>query len=387
MKLSRDRILTTHVGSLPRPSAQFDLVAAHEAGKPVDAAAFEAATANAVEDIVARQRESGIDIVNDGEMSKASYTFYIKGRVGGVGSNPAAAEKSRQVMMGRDRLEHPDFKMRDQPFDHFAYPACIGPLTYENRGPLERDLAHLKAAVEKARPVDAFMTCASPGVLTKFVIDTYYNDEDAYIEALAKVMRTEYEAVVAAGFVLQIDCPDLASARNNQYRDKTDAEFLRIARRNVEALNGATANIPPDAMRMHICWGNYEGPHTHDIPFATIAEVVFAARPAAVSFEGANPRHAHEWEDLKALRIPDDKILIPGMIDSTTNFVEHPRLVAQRICRYADIVGRERVLAGADCGFSTVAAAQTRVAPSIVWAKFKALAEGAAIASERLWRG
>lgn len=385
MKLSKDRILTTHVGSLPRPQSLFDLIAARESGKLGDGAAFEAASAQAVDDIVAKQCESGIDIVNDGEMSKLSYTFYIKGRVAGVGNSPAAIEKSRQVMIGRDRLEHPDFKMREQPFDLFAYPACVGPLSYADRGPLERDLAHLNAAVAKAQPVEAFMTCASPGVLTKFIIDTYYNDEDAYIEALAKVMKTEYEAVVAAGFILQIDCPDLASARNNQYRDKTDEEFLRIARRNVEILNGATANIPPEKMRMHICWGNYEGPHTHDIPFATISDVVFAARPSAVSFEGANPRHAHEWEELKALHIPEDKVLIPGMIDSTTSFVEHPKLIAQRICHYADIVGRERVLAGADCGFSTVAAANTKIVPSIVWSKFKALAEGAAIASARLW--
>ena len=385
MKLSRDRILTTHVGSLPRPQSLFDLLAAREAGKKTDPAAFDAAAAQAVDDIVAKQCETGIDVVNDGEMAKLSYTFYIKGRVAGVGNSPAAVERSRLVMVGRDRLEHPDFKMFKHPYEHFEYPACIGPLSYADRRPLEQDIDHLKRAVAKAKPVDAFMTCASPGVLTKFVIDTYYGNEDAYIEALANVMKSEYEAVVAAGFVLQIDCPDLASARNNQYRDKTDQEFLQIARRNVEALNVATANIPPDAMRMHVCWGNYEGPHTHDIPFAQISDVVFAARPSAICFEGANPRHEHEWEEIKELRIPDDKILIPGVINSTTNFVEHPKLVAQRICHYADIVGRERVIAGADCGFSTVAAAETKVAPSIVWAKFKALAEGAAIASKRLW--
>jgi 5-methyltetrahydropteroyltriglutamate--homocysteine methyltransferase len=198
-------------------------------------------------------------------------------------------------------------------------------------------------------------------------------------------MRTEYKAVADAGFVLQIDCPDLASARNNQYRDKTDAEFLRIAERNVAALNAATEGIPPQSMRMHICWGNYEGPHTHDIPLTQVFDVICKARPSAISFEGANPRHAHEWEELRDLRIPDDKILIPGVIDSTTNFVEHPKLVAQRICHYADIVGRERVIAGVDCGFSTVAAAEPLVAPSVVWAKLKALAEGAAIATDRLW--
>jgi 5-methyltetrahydropteroyltriglutamate--homocysteine methyltransferase len=385
MKQSRDRILTTHVGSLPRPQALFDLLAARESGKTTNPEEFDAAAAGAVADIVAKQCKSGIDIVNDGEQAKLSYTFYVKGRVAGVGSSPAAAKRSRVIMVGRDRLEHPDFTMHKAPYDHFDYPACIGPLSYADRGPLEQDIDHLKKAVARSKPVDAFMTCASPGVLTKFVINTHYYSEDSYIDALAKVMKTEYEAVVGAGFVLQIDCPDLASARNNQYRDKSDEEFLKIARRNIEALNQATAKIAPEAMRMHICWGNYEGPHTHDIPFAKISDVVFAARPSAICFEAANPRHAHEWEEMKELRIPDDKILIPGVIDSTTNFVEHPKLVAQRICQYADIVGRERVIAGADCGFSTVAAAETKVAPSIVWAKFKALAEGAAIASDRLW--
>lgn len=385
MELSRDRILTTHVGSLPRPQLLLDFLAARKVGKTSEGVGFDSIATRAVADIVARQSASGIDVVNDGELAKSSYTFYIKDRVSGIGSNPAASERSRQVMVGLDALEHPDFKPRKQPYDYFDYPACIGPLAYSNREPLERDIARFRKAVAEVKPVDAFMTSASPGVLTKFVVDTYYSSEDAYVEALAEAMRTEYETVVAAGFVLQIDCPDLAAARNNQYRDKTDKEFLKIARRNVEALNAATANIPPEAMRMHVCWGNYEGPHTCDIPFAKISEVVFAARPNAVSFEGANPRHGHEWEDFKELSIPEDKILIPGVIDSTTNFVEHPKLVAQRICHYADIVGRDRVIAGADCGFSTFATADTMVAPSIVWAKFKALAEGAAIASKRLW--
>ncbi len=229
------------------------------------------------------------------------------------------------------------------------------------------------------------MNAASPGVLTKFVPDRYYQDEDAYVEALANALKEEYEAIHRAGFILQIDAPDLGSARHNQYQHLSDAEFLRIAERNIAALNHATRNIPPEAMRMHICWGNYEGPHTHDIPLATVLDVCMRARPQALLFEAANPRHAHEWEDLKAGRIPDDKILMPGLIDSTTNFVEHPRLVAQRICQYADIVGRERVIAGTDCGFATFAAQQNPVVPSIVWAKLASLAEGARIASDRLW--
>jgi 5-methyltetrahydropteroyltriglutamate--homocysteine methyltransferase len=245
----------------------------------------------------------------------------------------------------------------------------------------------LKAAADAAKPVEAFMNAASPGVLTKFVPDRFYKDEDAYVEALANALKEEYEAIHRAGFILQIDAPDLGSARHNQYQHLSDAEFLRIADRNVAALNHATANIPPEAMRIHICWGNYEGPHTHDVPLATMLPACMRARPQALLFEASNPRHAHEWEDLKAAKadIPDDKILMPGLLDSTTNFVEHPRLIAQRIQLYADIVGRERVVAGTDCGFATFAAQQNMVVPSIAWAKLGALAEGARIASDRLW--
>jgi 5-methyltetrahydropteroyltriglutamate--homocysteine methyltransferase len=230
------------------------------------------------------------------------------------------------------------------------------------------------------------MNAASPGVLTKFVPDRYYHDEDAYVAALAEALRVEYEAIAAAGFVLQIDAPDLGSARHNQYQHLSDDAFLRIAERNIEAVNHATANIAPEKMRLHLCWGNYEGPHTHDIPLARILPVALRARPQGLSFEGANPRHAHEWEDLRTARIPDDKVLIPGCLDSTTNFVEHPQLVAQRIGHFADLVGRERVIAGADCGFATFAFVDNAVSPSVVWAKLAALAEGARIASERLWR-
>jgi 5-methyltetrahydropteroyltriglutamate--homocysteine methyltransferase len=386
MKLSTDRILTTHTGSLPRPKPLFDLLMAQDRGDAVDAAAFDALAAKSVDDIVAQQVANGVDIANDGEMAKLSYTFYINGRVNGVGKSAKAAAKSRHIMQSLDAIDHPDFAaIRDQVFEHVEFPACIGPISYGNRRPLEQDLANMKAAAAKSKPRDVFMTCASPGVLTKFVVDTYYEDEDAYVEALAKAMKVEYDAVHRAGFVLQIDCPDLGSARSNQYRHLTDEQFLKIAARNVEAVNYATADIPPEAMRMHICWGNYEGPHTHDIPLAKVIGTAFKARPMALSFEGANPRHEHEWEDLQQIKIPDDKILIPGVIDSTNNFVEHPKLVAQRIGHYTDLVGRERVIAGVDCGFSTVAVGRTRVVPSVVWAKFRALAEGAQIASKRLW--
>jgi 5-methyltetrahydropteroyltriglutamate--homocysteine methyltransferase len=382
MQLSTDRILTTHVGSLPRPQPLLALIVAKEHGEPVDEAEFERQVANAVDETVRKQSSTGIDIVSDGEMSKPSYTLYIRHRATNIVLDPSATEKGRDVMIGRDLLDHPDFGTATG-FHNAPFPACKGPLRYTGQAALERDLATFKEAVARTKPRDAFVTAPSPGILTRFVLNHYYRSEDDYVEALAELIRTEYEAIVRAGFLLQIDCPDLGSARNNQHRDKTDEEFLRIADRNVEALNHAIRDLPPERMRMHVCWGNYEGPHNHDIPLSKIIHLCFKARPIALSFEGANPRHEHEWEDLEEIRIPDDRILIPGVIDSTTNFVEHPRLVAQRICRYANIVGRDRVVAGVDCGFGTNATSPN-VATSIVWSKLAALAEGATLATKRL---
>ncbi len=385
MKTSTDRILTTHTGSLPRPQALADVIMGRERGEALDPAAFEAATTKAVDEIVAQQVAAGVDIVSDGEMSKPSYTTYIRHRVEGIGTDPRAAEKGRDIMIGRDLLAHPDFANRRRNFSDSPFPGCIGPLKYKDRSALDRDLAHLKAAAAKSKPTDVFMTAPSPGILTRFIINLHYPNEDAYVAALADMMKTEYHAIVEAGFVLQIDAPDLGSCRNNQYRNLTDDEFRKIAARNIEALNAATEGLPADKMRLHICWGNYEGPHSFDLPLLKIIDIAFKARMQAISIEAANPRHDHEWEDLKTIKIPDDKILIPGVIDSTTNFIEHPRLVAQRIGRYADIVGRERVIAGVDCGFGTAVRTDPIVADSIVWAKLKALSEGAAIASTRLW--
>ena len=393
VQLSNDRILTTHVGSLPRPTDLLAFLMAREAGEAIDEAAFEARLSEAVNDVVARQVAVGIDSVCDGEQSKISYTFYVRHRLSGIGAAPGGPlGQPPQTAAHRDIADHPDFAERLRAarggtswFAAAAVPCCIGSVSYADRGPLERDLANLTAACAKAKPVEAFMNAASPGVLTKFVPDRYYNNEDAYVAALADALAEEYEAIHRAGFILQIDAPDLGSARHNQYQHLTDAEFLRIAERNIAAVNHATRNIPPEAMRMHICWGNYEGPHTHDIPLKTVFDVAMRARPSGFLFEGGNPRHAHEWEDLKGAKIPDDKVMMPGVIDSTTNFVEHPRLVAQRICNVANIVGRERVIAGTDCGFATFAAQQNMVVPSIAWAKLAALAEGARIASDRLW--
>jgi len=386
VKTSTDRILTTHTGSLPRPKPLVDLVLAREEGGAVDTGVFEAETARAVEDVVARQIAAGIDTVSDGEMSKPSYTTYIRHRVAGIAPDPRAAELGRDIMIGRDLQEHPEFAQTRGNFSAVPFPGCVGELRYKDRSALDRDLAHLEAAAEKLRPNDVFMTAPSPGILTRFIINLHYPTEDAYVAALADVMRTEYRAIVEAGLILQIDAPDLASARNNQYRRLSDDEFRsRIAERNIALLNAATAGLPPDRMRLHICWGNYEGPHTHDLPLLKIIDIAFKARPQAISIEAANPRHDHEWEDLKTIKIPDDKILIPGVIDSTNNFVEHPRLVAQRIGRYAEVIDRERLIAGVDCGFGTAVRREPKVTDSIVWAKLRALSDGAAIASKRLW--
>jgi 5-methyltetrahydropteroyltriglutamate--homocysteine methyltransferase len=361
MKTSTDRILTTHTGSLPRPKPLIDLILRREKGEPVDAQVFEGEVVKAVDGVVAQQVAAGIDVVSDGEMSKPSYTTYIRHRVSGIEMDPRAAEKGRDIMIGRDLLQFPDFARQRSNFSAMPFPGCVGELRYKDRSALDRDLAHLKAAAAKLKPTEVFMTAPSPGILTRFIINLHYPTEEAYVAALADVLKVEYRAIVEAGFVLQIDAPDLGSARNNQYRHLSDDEFRsKIAERN-------------------------EGPHTHDLPVTKIIDIAFKARVQAFSIEAANPRHDHEWEDLKGSKIPDDKILIPGVIDSTTNFVEHPRLVAQRIGRYAEVVDRERLIAGVDCGFGTAVRTEPMVADSIVWAKLAALGEGAAIASKKLW--
>ena len=340
----------------------------------------------ATDGIVAQQVAADIDVVSDGEMSKPTYTTYIRHRVTGIEPDPRAAEKGVNIMIGRDMLAHPDFSDSRRTFSAVAFPGCVGELRYKDRSALDQDLARLKAAAAKSNPTEVFMTAPSPGILTRFIINLHYPIEEAYVDALAEVLKVEYRAIVEAGFLLQIDCPDLGSCRNNQYRDLTDDEFRnKIAERNIAALNGAIEGLPADRIRLHICWGNYEGPHTHDLPVTKIIDIAFKARVQAFSIEAANPRHDHEWEDLKEIKIPDDRILIPGVIDSTTSFVEHPRLVAQRISRYAQVVDRERLIAGVDCGFGTAVRAEPMVVDSIVWAKLRALSEGAAIASKNLW--
>jgi 5-methyltetrahydropteroyltriglutamate--homocysteine methyltransferase len=386
MKTSTDRILTTHTGSLPRPKSLIDLILRREKGEAVSPQTLETEVVKATDEIVAKQVAAGIDVVSDGEMSKPSYTTYIRHRVTGIEPDPRAADKGVDIMIGRDLLAHPDFNTSRRTFSSVAFPGCVGELRYTDRSALDRDIANLKAAAAKAKPAEVFVTAPSPGILTRFIINLHYPTEEAYIDALAEVLKVEYRAIVEAGFILQIDCPDLGSCRNNQYRNLTDDEFRnKIADRNIAAINGAIEGLPADRIRLHICWGNYEGPHTHDLPVTKIIDIAFKARVQAFSIEAANPRHDHEWEDLKEIKIPDDRILIPGVIDSTTNFVEHPKLVAQRIRRYAEVVDRERLIAGVDCGFGTAVRAEPMVVDSIVWAKLRALSEGAALASRTLW--
>ena len=386
MKTSTDRILTTHVGSLPRPDDLGELLALEDRGGDVDGAALQARVASAVAETVRAQVEDGIDVVSDGEMSKMSYHIYTKHRLTGLENRPAKGIPGRPTP--RDLEDFPEMTARrgDDTLgpSRLTSVVCGGEVAYADRAPLERDIENLRAAAAASGATDAFMNSASPGVLVNYVPNMFYPDEDAYRDALVAAMRPEYEAIHAAGFVLQLDCPDLAGSRHTDHRELTDGEFLARAEMGIEALNAATANIPPDAMRLHICWLNYPGPHTHDIPVSKLIGLLSRARPQALLFEGANARHEHEWEDWKSAPLPDDKILVPGVIDSTSNFVEHPRLIAQRIGRYADIVGRERVIAGSDCGFGTYAGFP-QVYPSVVRAKLAALAEGARIASGSLW--
>jgi 5-methyltetrahydropteroyltriglutamate--homocysteine methyltransferase len=381
MRRSTERILTTHVGSLPRPQEVVDRLLAQDRDESHDPEVFDATMRVAVADVVKKQVAAGVDVVSDGEMSKISYATYIRHRLTGfeIGAAPRTVPSDIDEFPGfRSRLA----KIGDTP--RYQRPVCRGPIAVKDLAPLRKDIERLKAAMSAAGATEGFLNAASPGVIAMFQPNEYYPTQDAYLGALAEAMRAEYEAIVAAGLVLQIDAPDLAMGRHIAFRDASEAEFLKSAHLQVEALNHALADVPADRVRMHLCWGNYEGPHHHDIPLERVIDLVLAVKAQAYLFEGANPRHAHEWTVWKAVRVPDDKLLVPGVIDSVSNFIEHPELVAERICRYAGIVGRERVIAGTDCGFGTFAGAGA-VHPPIAYAKLAALAEGAAIATRRLW--
>jgi 5-methyltetrahydropteroyltriglutamate--homocysteine methyltransferase len=363
------RILTTHTGSLPRPPALAEQMLRLDRREAVEDGELRASIASATAEVVKRQVDIGLDIVSDGEFSKVSYATYVKERLTGFDGAP------RSPLIGtRDREEFPDFD-RSGPAP-IQFPTNSGPVTLRDPEAVRRDVAALTAALEGLAPHSAFMTAASPGVIDTFMPTTYYPNDRAYLTALADAMRDEYRTIVEAGFTLQVDCPDVAMSRTLRFANLSDAEFVDVARLHVEVLADVLRDLPREKLRLHLCWGNYEGPHNHDIPLAAILDVVLQAPVGAISFEAANPRHAHEWEVFSNVSLPPDCVLIPGVIDTCTNYIEHPRLVAQRLERFAHIVGPDRVIASTDCGFGT-AIGMRRVAPSIAWAKLEALIEGA----------
>jgi len=381
MKRSAERFLTTHTGSLPRPEDLIRTMYAKEEGVPVDAAALSERVALAVEEVVRKQAGAGIDIVNDGEMSKPSYATYIKDRLSGFGG-------VGNTFVYQDLVEFPNMAKRvfgDPGRSRRKTPACNAPIAVRDPRAAQVDVDHLKAALGKVNVQEGFLTAASPGVVSLFFRNEHYASEEEYVFAIAEGMRSEYETITKAGLVLQIDCPDLGMGRHIQYANLSLPEWRAKARMHVDALNHAVRNIPAEQLRMHLCWGNYEGPHHCDVALADVIDIAFRAKPIAIALEAANPRHAHEWKLFETVKLPEGKILIPGVIESKSNFIEHPELVAQRIGRYASLVGRENVMAGSDCGFGTWVG-QAAVDPDIVWAKMAAMVEGARLASREFWK-
>lgn len=381
MNTSTERILTTHVGSMPRPQYVVDQLFAQDADEEYHQAEFDLVMQRAVREVAQKQVDAGVDIISDGEMSKISYVTYMRHRFTGF----EVADVPRATPQDLD--DFPAYKQRladagGTPKYH--RPVVRDAIAIKDLAPLEKDIANLLAAKEESGAAEAFMNSASPGVVAGFQPNEYYPSKEAYIAALAEVLKVEYEKITEAGLLLQVDCPDLAMGRHILFRDVDTATFKKAARAQVEALNYALENVPAEQVRLHLCWGNYEGPHHHDVDLAEVIDIVLAAKPQAIQFEASNPRHQHEWTIWADADIPDDKILIPGTLDTTTNFIEHPELVAQRIERYAAIVGKERVIAGTDCGFGTFAGFGA-IHPDIAYAKLRSLAEGARIASERLW--
>ncbi|MFN3450625.1 MAG: cobalamin-independent methionine synthase II family protein [Sphingorhabdus sp.] len=378
---SAGRFLTTHVGSLPREDDLIEIMFAKEDGLPLDLAAVDARIAEAVQFVVDRQAEAGLDIINDGEQSKPSYATYIKDRLNGFGG-------TGNSFAFQDIEDYPSTKERvfsDPGRKHRKTPACNAPITVKDMTAVDRDATALNASLAKHAGKQAFMSAASPGVTALFFRNDYYDSDEDYVFALAEGLRHEYEAIAAQGIILQIDCPDLAMGRHTQFRELDLSGFRDKMALNIEALNRATANIPTEQLRMHMCWGNYPGPHHCDVPFRDIIDLVWRARPHAIQFEAANPRHAHEFAMFEEIKLPEGKVLIPGVIECQSNYIEHPELIAQRIARYAHLVGRDNVMAGADCGFS-IHVGSGSVDRSVVWAKMAALAEGAKIASAQFWK-
>src|SRR5215469_14782301 len=383
MKRSTRRILTTHTGSLPRPQDLLAIMTAKEAGESYDREALNASVRSAVNEIVGKQAEAGVDVINDGEMSKPGYSNYIKDRMTGFGGESAGLSRAPQL---GDLRDYPEYAARLFPgvSSILKTPACTGPISYQDTRDLNLDITNLKEAALRVKAEEVFMSAASPGVISLFLTDHHYGSHEAYLAALADAMKTEYQAIHDAGFLLQVDCPDLAMGRHIQFNDLSVPQFRKKAALHVEALNHALAGIPAASVRLHLCWGNYEGPHHRDVPLRDIIDVVLKANVAAISFEGANPRHEHEWRVWEDVRL-GEKALVPGVLDSSWNFIEHPDLIAERLVRLARLVGRENVIAGSDCGFSTFAGFVV-VDPAITWAKLAAMAEGARKASRELWR-
>jgi 5-methyltetrahydropteroyltriglutamate--homocysteine methyltransferase len=378
LKASSERILVTHVGSLPRSQAVTDVLFARDRGEAAESG--NAVITDAVREVVRRQVEAGVDVVSDGEMSKISYATYIKNRLTGF-----AGDTPREP--GQDLVEFPRILKRlaeGGATAKYQRPRCVGEIRVSSLEPAQTDVQNMKAATSAAAASEAFLNAASPGVIALFQPNDHYKSQDDYLDAVAEGMRAEYELITASGLLVQIDSPDLAMGRHPMYRDRSVEEFLNRAAKHIEVLNHALRNVAPDRVRMHVCWGNYEGPHHHDVPLERLLPVVARARIGGLLIEGANPRHAHEWAVFRDFRVPEDWIVIPGVISSTTNYIEHPLLVAERIGRYADLLGRERVIAGSDCGFGTFAGFGP-VDPDVTYLKLRSLAEGAAIATRRLW--
>jgi 5-methyltetrahydropteroyltriglutamate--homocysteine methyltransferase len=379
MQRSTERILTTHTGSLPRPARLTERLVKVDRGElAADDAGLHEQVAEAVAELVRRQAAAGVAVVNDGEAGKIGYSTYVKERLTGFGGEDVGFRS-----LPPDFAEFPEYHAQLMAGVTLRVPACVEPVAYRGHDAVRADIANLQTALAGSPIGAAFLSAASPGVIAVFLANRHYATDEEYLFALADAMKEEYDEIHRAGIVLQVDCPDLAMARH-MLGDETLDEFRSRIERHVEAINHATRDIPPEEMRLHLCWGNYAGPHRHDVPLGDIIDIVLRARPNGISFEAANPRHEHEWRVFEDSTLPDEKFLIPGVLDSTTNYVEHPQLVADRIVRYAALVGRERVMAGTDCGFATFADL-LRVDPAITWAKLEAMAEGAELASAELW--
>ncbi|MBV8084481.1 MAG: cobalamin-independent methionine synthase II family protein [Chloroflexi bacterium] len=390
MQRSTSRILTTHTGSLPRPGGLRDLILAQHQGHTVDAAELDRSIHDAVFQVVAKQVECGVDVPSDGEQSRVAFNAYAKDRLSGFGKmGPRGASPAGDHVGlhggNLDRRNHPDYGTPSGSMQLFAqYPACDGPITYTGQALIQRDIANFKAALDRSKPVDAFLTSVSPGTVATIFGEGYYASYEDFVMAIADAMAVEYKAITDSGLTVQLDAPDLAMERHMKFSERSEMEFVGIVDLHIAAVNRAVRGLPKDQVRLHICWGNYPGPHDHDIPLRLILPTLLKAEVGALSIEASNPRHEHEWRVFEDVRLPAGMILIPGVIDSCTNYVDHPELVAERIVRLARLVGPSNLIAGSDCGYGTFVGSGN-VAPSVVWSKFQSLSEGARLASRQLF--